>query len=277
SDEAPPRSVRASVPREVTTDQDQTIDMRMLARWARTFGLTRAICILLLLALIPLRIVDPPPLEEIRLRTFDFYQSLRPRQTVARPVTIVDIDERSLKEIGQWPWPRTIVADLVTQLSQLGAVAIAFDVIFAEPDRMSPSIAAASFRNLDDDTRNKLRSLPSNDEVLAEAIQRSRVVVGQVGSATPVPRSETEAALPTGFAVKGPDPSSFLVTFAGLLRNVPAIEQAGAGRLFDPAGARRDCPPRAYHHAGTGRDGAVSLDGTAARRGRLWSNPRAHR
>jgi len=204
--------------------------MRTLARWARTFGLTRAICILLLLALIPLRIVDPPPLEEIRLRTFDFYQSLRPRQTVARPVTIVDIDERSLKEIGQWPWPRTIVADLVTQLSQLGAVAIAFDVIFAEPDRMSPSIAAASFRNLDDDTRNKLRSLPSNDEVLAEAIQRSRVVVGQVGSATPVPRSETEAALPTGFAVKGPDPSPFLVTFAGLLRNVPAIEQAAAGR-----------------------------------------------
>jgi adenylate cyclase len=204
--------------------------MRTLARWARTFGLTRAICILLLLALIPLRILDPPPLEEIRLRTFDFYQSLRPRQTVARPVTIVDIDETSLKEIGQWPWPRTIVADLVTQLSQLGAVAIAFDVIFAEPDRMSPSIAATSFRNLDDDTRNKLRSLPSNDEVLAEAIQRSRVVVGQVGSATPVPRLQTEAALPTGFAVKGPDPTPFLVTFAGLLRNVPAIEQAAAGR-----------------------------------------------
>jgi adenylate cyclase len=204
--------------------------MRTLARWARTFGLTRAICVLLLLALIPLRILDPPPLEEIRLRTFDFYQSLRPRQTVARPVTIVDIDETSLKEIGQWPWPRTIVADLVTKLTQLGAVAIAFDVIFAEPDRMSPSIAATSFRNLDEDTRNKLRSLPSNDEVLAEAIQRSRVVVGQVGSATPVPRSETEAALQTGFAVKGPDPTPFLVTFAGLLRNVPAIEQAAAGR-----------------------------------------------
>jgi adenylate cyclase len=204
--------------------------MRTLTRWARTFGLTRAICVLLLFALVPLRIVDPPPLEEIRLRTFDFYQSLRPRQTVARPVTIVDIDETSLKEIGQWPWPRTIVADLVTQLTQLGAVAIAFDVIFAEPDRMSPSIAATSFRNLDDGTRNKLRSLPSNDEVLAEAIQRSRVVVGQVGSATPVPRSETEAALQTGFAVKGPDPTPFLVTFAGLLRNVPAIEQAAAGR-----------------------------------------------
>jgi adenylate cyclase len=203
--------------------------MRTLARWARRFGLTRAICVLLLLALVPLRILDPAPLEEIRLRTFDFYQTLRPRETESRPVVIVDIDEASLKDIGQWPWPRTIVADLVTHLSQLGAAAIAFDVIFAEPDRMSPSIAVTSFRNLDDDTRNKLRSLPSNDEVLAEAIQRSRVVVGQVGSATPVPRSETEAALQTGFAVKGPDPTPFLVTFAGLLRNVPAIEQVAAG------------------------------------------------
>src|SRR5215472_17248907 len=200
--------------------------MSTLARWGRRFGLTRAICVLLLFALVPLRILDPPPLEEVRLRTFDFYQNLRPRETMSRPVVIV---EASLKDIGQWPWPRTIVADLVTQLTQLGAAAIAFDVIFAEPDRMSPSIAVTSFRNLDDDTRNKLHSLPSNDEVLAEAIQRSRVVVGQVGSATPVPRSETEAALQTGFAVKGPDPTPFLVTFPGLLRNVPAIEQAAAG------------------------------------------------
>jgi len=122
--------------------------MATLARWARSFGLTRAICILLLLALVPLRIVDPPPLEEIRLRTFDLYQTLRPRETVLRPVVIVDIDEASVKEIGQWPWPRTIVADLVTRLAELGVVAIGFDVIFAEADRMSPSIAATSFRNL---------------------------------------------------------------------------------------------------------------------------------
>jgi adenylate cyclase len=203
--------------------------MSTLARWARQFGLTRAICFLLLLALVPLRILDPPPLEEIRLRTFDFYQSLRPRETMSPPVVIVDIDEVSLKDIGQWPWPRTIVADLVTQLTELGVAAIAFDVIFAEPDRMSPSIAAMSFRDLDDDTRSKLHNLPSNDEVLAEAIRHSRVVVGQVGSATAVPRSEADAALQIGFAVIGPDPTPFLVTFAGLLRNVPAIEQAAAG------------------------------------------------
>src|SRR5262249_17929170 len=118
--------------------------MRTLARWARTFGLTRAICVLLSLALIPLRILDPLPLEEIRLRTFDFYQSLRPRQTVARPVTIVDIDETSLKEIGQWPWPRTIVADLVTQLTQLGAGAIASKSFMYEAHTPPPAVPRRS-------------------------------------------------------------------------------------------------------------------------------------
>src|SRR5260221_13042319 len=148
--------------------------MSTLARWARTCGLARARCVLLLLALVPLRVLDPQPLEEVRLRTFDFYQRLRPRQPVARPVAIVDIDEASLKEIGQWPWPRTIVADLVTQLTQLGAVAIAFDVIFAEPDRMSPSIAATSFRDLDEEPRANMQTRPANDEGLADAIRRSR-------------------------------------------------------------------------------------------------------
>jgi adenylate cyclase len=205
--------------------------MKRLARWARQFGLARAVCTLILFALVPLRIADPRPLEEVRLRTFDLLQVLRPRQQTARPVVIADIDEASLKEIGQWPWPRTVVADLVTRLRELGAVAIGFDIVFAEPDRLSPAVAAASFRRLDAATRDKLAVLPSNDQVLADAIKKAGiVVVGQAGAATPAPRTDTEMALQTGFAVLGPDPRPFLVTFPGLLRNVPPIEAAAAGR-----------------------------------------------
>ncbi|MFY9895358.1 MAG: adenylate/guanylate cyclase domain-containing protein [Xanthobacteraceae bacterium] len=205
--------------------------MKLIVRWARQFGLARAVCTLILFALVPLRIADPRPLEEVRLRTFDLLQVLRPRQQIARPVVIADIDEASLREIGQWPWPRTVVADLVTRLRELGAVAIGFDIVFAEPDRTSPAVAAASFRGLDAATRDKLAALPSNDQVLADAIkQTGGVVVGQAGAATPSPRSEAEMALQTGFAVLGPDPRPFLVTFPGLLRNVPAIERAAAGR-----------------------------------------------
>jgi adenylate cyclase len=204
--------------------------MKALIHRAQQVGLARAVCIVLLFALVPLRLADPRPLAELRARTFDFFQVLRPRPQEIRPVVIVDIDEDSLKAIGQWPWPRTTIADLVTRITQLGALAIGFDIIFPEPDRMSPAIAEQSFRGIDPDTRAKLDSLPSNDEALAEAIKHSRVVVGQAGAAAPEPRTAADAALQTGFAVRGPDPKPYLVTFPGLLRNVPPIEQAAAGR-----------------------------------------------
>jgi len=122
------------------------------------------------------------------------------------------------------------LADLVARITQAGAVAIGFDVIFAEPDRMSPAIAEQSFRGLDAETRAKLDSLPSNDDIMADAIKHSRVVVGQAGAPTPTPRTKDEMALQTGFAIRGPDPAPYLVTFPGLLRNVPPIEAAAAGR-----------------------------------------------
>jgi adenylate cyclase len=214
--------------------------MKRLARWARQFGLARAVCIVLLFALVPLRVLDPRPIEELRLRTFDLFQVLRPRPQTSFPVVIVDIDEASLKAIGQWPWPRTTVADLVTRITQLGAVAIGFDVIFSEPDRMSPAVAEHSFEGLDAETRAKLDALPSNDEVLADAIKHSRVVVGEAGSAVSEPRTEAEQALQTGFAIVGPDPTDDLVTFPGLLRNVLPIEQAAAGRGLFSIRAERD-------------------------------------
>src|SRR3984957_12360359 len=112
--------------------------MNRIARWARQFGVARAVCVVLLFALVPLRLADPRPLAELRARTFDLFQVLWPREQTSRPVAIVDIDEDSLKEIWQMPLSCTTVADLVTKITELGAVAIGFDIIFAEPDRMSP-------------------------------------------------------------------------------------------------------------------------------------------
>ena len=242
--------------------------MTRIAGWARQFGVARAVCLVLLFALIPLRLADPRPLEELRLRTFDFYQVLRPRVQDGYPVVIVDIDEASLKAIGQWPWPRTTVADLVTRITQLGAVVIGFDIIFAEPDRMSPAIAEQSFRGIDADTRAKLDSLPSNDDVLADAIKHSRVVVGEAGAATPTPTPPGEAALQTGFAVRGPNPAPYLVTFPGILRNVPAIEKAAAGRGLFSINPERDgiIRLRTGDHGGARRVGALAHHGDAAGR-----------
>lgn len=202
---------------------------RRLRRFARRFGLARAFCLVLLVLFAGLRIADPYLIEELRLRTFDAFQVLDPRVKTARPVTIVDIDEASLAKYGQWPWPRTRVAELITALTGMGAIVVAFDVMFAEPDRLNPAVAADLFKNLDEETRTRLRALPSNDQVLANAISGVRVVLGQTGLPSVVP--QPEQALPTtGMATLGEDPRPFLFEFAGLLRNIPMLEQAAAGR-----------------------------------------------
>jgi len=203
---------------------------RLLRRWfARRFGYARLVCLALLIGLAASRIADPAAVEELRVRTFDTFQLIDPRVKTAKPVTIIDIDEKSLAKLGQWPWPRTRIADLVANLTKLGAVVIGFDIVFAEPDRLNPDVAADTIRNLDEETRAKLRTLPSNDQIFADAMRHSRVVLGESG--LPYVLSEFDNTLPvTGLAMLGEPPQPFLLDFPGLLRNIPVLEQAAAGR-----------------------------------------------
>jgi adenylate cyclase len=214
--------------------------LRILRRWfGRKFGFARLLCLALLIGLGVLRIADPGPIQELRVRTFDTFQRIDPRVKTARPVTIVDIDEKSLAKLGQFPWPRTRIADLVTDLTRLGAVAIAFDVIFSEPDRLNPDVVADTFRALDDESRAKLRALPSNDQLLADAMRHSRVVLGESG--LPYVVGELDKTLPvTGLAMLGEDPHRFMFRFAGLLRNTPVLETAAAGRGLLTINPERD-------------------------------------
>src|SRR6266446_5132891 len=214
--------------------------LRILRRWfKRRFGYARLMCLALLIGLAVLRIADPAPVEEIRVRTFDSFQRIDPRVKTARPVTIVDIDEASLAKFGQFPWPRTRIADLITGLTRLGAVVIAFDAVFSEPDRLNPDVAADTFRNLDEETRARLRALPSNDQIFADAISASRVVLGESG--LPEELTALDKTLPvTGLAMLGEEPQRFMFDFPGLLRNVGVLEHAAAGRGLFTINPERD-------------------------------------
>jgi adenylate cyclase len=214
--------------------------LRILRRWfGRKFGYARLLCLALLIGVAALRVADFAPIEELRFRTFDTFQRFDPRVKTARPVTIIDIDEKSLAKLGQWPWPRTRIADLVTNLTKLGAVVIAFDVIFSEPDRLNPDTAADTFRNLDEDTKTKLRALPSNDQVFADAMRHSRVVLGESGLSEEI--AEFDKTLPvTGLAMLGGEPQRFMFDFPGLLRNTQVLEKAAGGRGLLTINPERD-------------------------------------
>jgi adenylate cyclase len=206
------------------------------------FSFERSLGMFLLCAFVGLYYVDVKTgvgfLDAWRNKVFDYYQEIKPREVPTpenKPVTIIDLDEQSLETIGQWPWPRNVIAQMVENLMQMGAVLVAFDIVFAEPDRMNPSSVASTLVGLDDATKEKLLGLKSNDQIFADVIRKSRVVLGQAGRP-----SETEG-------VKGPpvkksvavqklsksalEPYVFIPKFPSLVRNVPVIEQAATGRF----------------------------------------------
>ena len=195
----------------------------------------------LLLAAVAIRILDPAWLEAARVRTFDLYQRLAPRETSAEPVVIVDIDEKSLAAYGQWPWPRSLIARLIEKLGEAGVPVVGFDVVFPEYDRLSPGVVADGLESLDEATRQALRALPSNETVMAAAMRKVPTVLGQAALQTALPPGRRATATPSPFrAEAGGDPRPFLQRYASLLPNVAELESAAAGHGIFSIGAEID-------------------------------------
>src|SRR3954452_460360 len=117
--------------------------LKILRRWfARKLGFARLMCLALLVVFAGARLWDPPPIQELRLRTFDMFQLIDPRHKTARPVTIVDIDAKSVAKLGQWPSPLTRIADLIQNLTKSGAVVSGFVGVCSEACRINADLVA---------------------------------------------------------------------------------------------------------------------------------------
>jgi adenylate cyclase len=220
----------------------------MLRAMLRRIGPGRLAGLALLAVLLILRVADPPTVAGLRNAAFDLYQQVKPREPQAVPVTILDIDDPSIEEFGQWPWPRSRVAEMVTKVAGAGAVAIAFDIVFAEPDRLSPGEVARDNPALTDPVRAGLRALPDNDALLARAMRQTRVITGQTSVRSARSNREDKAEMrPVPHAIMGADPTPFLPRFPDVVRNLDILEDAAAGRgVFsvrpDPDGIYRRVP-----------------------------------
>jgi adenylate cyclase len=183
---------------------------------------------ILLLFLLASLAPAPPLLSGLQFALFDAYQRLAPRKPTSAHTVIVAIDQKSLEELGQWPWPRTVMADLVLALGKFGPAAIGVDVLMPEPDRMSPASVADLVARLDPQLSRRLAKLPSNDSVLANAFARQPVALGVAGA------SELESGIQAAgrtapFRVYGEDPTPRLRTFAGTLRSLDQLDAAASG------------------------------------------------
>jgi len=157
--------------------------------------------------------------------TYDWLVRSAPTRPPHSGVVIVDVDERSLSAVGQWPWRRDVVSELVSRLRHAGAAAIALDVIFAEADRATslrePAVAAP------DDTP---------DGLLAATLREGRVVLGYGLTFDQAPIAARPCVLrPVGVAIVRP-PAEMehqpLFHATGVVCNLPLLGRAAAASGF---------------------------------------------
>ena len=186
--------------------------------------------LVVLAALTWLRAESPWIVTELQERTFDAYQRLQPREHGDFPVRIVDIDEASIAAYGQWPWPRTRLAAISNRLTELGAGATAYAMIFAEPDRTTPKRIASELQGSDvpnrDTTIALLASLPDHDQLFADAMRKTNAVLGFASGRS---QNGMRPAAKAGLAFVGVKPTEVLTPFRGAVANLPVLEEAAAG------------------------------------------------
>lgn len=181
----------------------------------------------------------PPVIEQLGNLLFDRYQKWAPREYLKDvPVRVIDIDDESLKRLGQWPWPRTTVAALNDRLFQAGAGVVAYDIIFSEEDRTSPEKIAASIRERAgaDIDLGELETLQNHDESFAKSIASTNTVLGFF-----LVRYDTGRVVkpPVGFATVATINMDTIENYQGSLSAIPVLSDVAAGQgfvSFNPAG-----------------------------------------
>lgn len=201
-------------------------------RWSLLLPFLPVLCGFLLL------VADSQPQQALRNLLFDQYQRWQPRAYVDAAVRIVDIDEESLTRLGQWPWPRTRLAELLEKVGAGGTAhadpaanmgtaqptAITFDVLFAEPDRTSPQAAAAHW-SLTAAQRAGLDALPDHDAVFAAALAQAPTVLGFIAAREPTAPPE----IPARFVDVGQQQAQALHGFPGAVSVLPQLSAAASG------------------------------------------------
>ncbi|MCI5166190.1 MAG: CHASE2 domain-containing protein [Candidatus Electrothrix sp. GM3_4] len=183
---------------------------------------------------------DPPLLHELRLKSFDFFLRNNPAPLSDLPVIIVDVDSESLEELGQWPWPRKRIAELLKIITSAGPAVVGLDMVFAEPDSSSPHLLGAldDIKNAPAIVREYLQGLPDYDRSLAQALDESPapVVLGYIFTSSAKTKDETQKIRKVprkgNFLFFGQEPQPFLFPFSGVDSSLEMFERTAQGIGF---------------------------------------------
>ena len=174
-----------------------------------------------------LALFRPSFLTPIEYRTYDTLVRSAGTRPHSGGVVIVDVDEKSLSAIGQWPWRRDVIARLITRLREMGASAVALDIIFPEADRNGGHEA---------------------DAALADVLRDGRVLIGYALTFDSSPgRPCEDRPLPLAIIRRGDDAEDPYFKATGAICSLPALSSAASASGFlnaapDPDGRLRRAP-----------------------------------
>lgn len=172
---------------------------------------------------------DHTPFRIARSLLFDEFQAAFPRESVTKPVVIVEIDEATLGALGQWPWPRNYLAALIDAVNQLKPSVIGLDIIMPEADRASPSAILESRPDLPDDVRHTLMHAVSNDKFLVDSLAHAPVILGAAGFSYNT--SITQDGLRTSEVQwQGQNPIPWLERYPFVLASLPEFQAVAKGQ-----------------------------------------------
>lgn len=183
-----------------------------------------------------LYIFFPNLLDSIDNRIRDSYFIYRGEVQTTQSVIIVDIDDKSLKELGQWPWSRDKIAHIIDNLTKADVGIIGMDMVFSEEDRTSPSFL------------NHNKNLTNYDEIFAKTIDSSPIILGYSFDLVDSNSSSATPKIPAIFVEKNrPDGSDFLIKAKGTLLNIPVLQDSAYSSGFfnilpDESGVIRSIP-----------------------------------
>ena len=172
------------------------------------------------------------PLRAGRQALFDGYQKFYPRQARSAPVTIVAIDEASLKQIGQWPWPRNRTAALINAIASHRPAAIGLDIYMPEEDQTSPAEVAANLPTGNSDLAAALRRLPSHEAQLISALRSAPTVLGAAGFDFQTLSTSAGFRTVPLQVIGALDPLLHVRSYPWVLASLPELQAAASGQAL---------------------------------------------
>ena len=177
------------------------------------------------LLLIIIKFINPPIIKKISFISYDFYQKAFNRGEV-KDVTIVDIDEKSIAKVGQFPWRRDIYSKILYNLNQHSPRAIAFDIVFSEEDRQNPQDLLSQLQKESDQFINV--EVPNTNKIFIDSLKQSKVVLPILGE--PKDNFVKNNSKPKLRVIaKGDNPKNFIYKYKNKITSLEEINNAASG------------------------------------------------